>query len=73
MLAKVMEIMSDVLGVEVRPGSNFLDLGDSVDAVELCARLRDRTGVRVPLELLWQVPDVAAFAAEVERLAPVAR
>jgi acyl carrier protein len=67
-LTTVIEVMSDVLETDIRAGQNFFDLGDSVDAVEFCARLRDRTGLPVPIELLWEVPDVKTFATEVAKL-----
>jgi acyl carrier protein len=52
-----------LLGSEVTPDSNFLDLGgNSLTAVELMAAVRTEFGVRVGMVTLFDHPTLGEFA-----------
>lgn len=63
-VARLYAVVREVLGVEVEPGTHFLDLGgDSMDAVIIADMLVDEFGVGPELDSFFvcdSVQDVAA-------------
>ncbi|HYW07374.1 MAG TPA: beta-ketoacyl synthase N-terminal-like domain-containing protein, partial [Longimicrobium sp.] len=59
------EIFRELFGVEkVSIYANFFHMGgDSLLAVQLARRIRERFGVTIPLKALWEARTVAQFAA----------
>ncbi len=65
--AKVREIWSDVLGVDVGLTDSFFDLGGhSILAVRLLAKIKKTYSVELPLASLFQAPTVEKMAAVVK-------
>ena len=62
-------VWSEVLGVApVGPSDDFFDLGGhSLSAARLLVRVREATGVDLPMRDLFEAPALADFAARVER------
>ncbi|WP_405853922.1 acyl carrier protein [Streptomyces sp. NBC_01515] len=61
---EVLAAASKVFGHAVAPEDDFFSLGgDSVTAVELSIRLEERLGVDVAVELIVDLPSLAALAA----------
>jgi thioesterase domain-containing protein/acyl carrier protein len=62
-------IFASLLGVDrIRPSDSFFDLGgDSLLAVQLITRIRDRTGVELQLQQVLEAPTVAAMARLLEQ------
>jgi iturin family lipopeptide synthetase A len=63
----IAEIWRDLLGIEqIAPEDSFFSLGgDSILATRLLARLRQATGISVPLRAVFESPSLAALAAVV--------
>ncbi|MFF7472130.1 phosphopantetheine-binding protein [Streptomyces sp. NPDC008092] len=60
----VLTAVSEVFGHPVTPEDDFFSLGgDSITAVELSIRLEERLDVDVDVELIVNVPHLAALAA----------
>jgi phthiocerol/phenolphthiocerol synthesis type-I polyketide synthase E len=68
------EMWKEALGVEtLRPDDEFFELGgDSLSAVQLMRRVRERFGVQLGIGVLFDCPTVRALSAEVARLAAAA-
>ncbi len=68
--AELAELWQEVLGYDrVGVEDNFFRLGgDSLAAIQLSTRLRDRLGVDLPVNELFDEPTLAALAVKVERL-----
>ncbi len=68
--AELAEIWQEVLGYDpVGVDDNFFRLGgDSLAAIQLSTRLRDRLGIDLPVNDVFDEPTIAALAAKVERL-----
>ena len=68
--AELAEILQEVLGYEcIGVDDNFFQLGgDSLAAIQISTRLRDRLGVDLPVNELFDEPTLAALAAKVERM-----
>jgi phthiocerol/phenolphthiocerol synthesis type-I polyketide synthase E len=68
--ALLAEIWSEVLGVTgIARDDDFFDLGgNSLVAVQLVARIRNATQVKLPMRSLFEAPSVAAMAELVEGL-----
>jgi acyl carrier protein len=68
----VVAVVADVLGREpAELSANFFDLGgDSLAALEVTGRLVEDLGRDVPLDALFDAPDLAAYAAVVAALPP---
>lgn len=67
--ARMARIMAEVLGLErVGRSENFFDLGgQSLLAMQVCARLRSALGVEVPVSALFEAPTPARFASILEQ------
>jgi acyl carrier protein len=61
----------EALGVEtLGPEDEFFELGgDSLSAVQLMRRIRERFGVQMSIGVLFDCPTVRALSAEITRLA----
>jgi acyl carrier protein len=70
----IAEIWAGVLGLErVGINDNFIELGgDSLLATAVSARLRNRVGIDVPMELIleWSVATIAREAPAADRVSP---
>lgn len=64
------QLMAEVLGTPVRHADDrFLELGGhSLRAVVLCARVRERFGVDLPISHIYTLGTVTATAAEIDSL-----
>jgi amino acid adenylation domain-containing protein/thioester reductase-like protein len=61
--AQLVQIWSDVLGIEVGICQNFYECGgDSLRTALLLNRINETCGIQVPLECLFQAPTVEDFA-----------
>jgi amino acid adenylation domain-containing protein/thioester reductase-like protein len=61
--AQLVQIWSDVLGIEVGISQNFYECGgDSLRTALLLNRINKTCGIQVPLECLFQAPTVEDFA-----------
>lgn len=68
---KVLTAVSEVFGRPVVPEDDFFALGgDSITAVELSIRLEESLGVEVDVELVVNLPDLAALAAALAQPSP---
>jgi hypothetical protein len=69
-LDAVLGVCCDALGVPtVSGGDNFFASGGtSLSAIQISARLADELGFAVPIRLLFDAPDFAAFAHEIDQL-----
>ncbi|HEX6040164.1 condensation domain-containing protein, partial [Longimicrobium sp.] len=69
-------VWAEVLGIDaasIAPDADFFALGGhSLRATQVLARIRARTGVRVPIKAFFADPTVAALAAIVEAEMPAA-
>ncbi|WP_433389472.1 SDR family NAD(P)-dependent oxidoreductase [Micromonospora sp. KLBMP9576] len=67
--AAMFEMWQEALGVEtLGPDDEFFELGgDSLSAVQLMRRLRERFGVQLSIGVLFDCPTVRALSAEVSR------
>ncbi len=66
--AQVAKIWSDVLGREVGPEDDFIELGgDSLRATVATARVAGVLGVELPLDEFFDAPTVVAVAARIAR------
>ncbi|MFE5034945.1 acyl carrier protein [Streptomyces sp. NPDC056683] len=69
----VLTAVSEVFGHPVAPEDDFFSLGgDSITAVELSIRLEERLNVDVDVEVIVNVPSLAALAAALTQPAPAA-
>ncbi|MGW7531351.1 type I polyketide synthase [Amycolatopsis sp. NPDC054798] len=66
----IARVWADVLGVaEVGVDEDFAELGgNSLTAVQLISQVRSAVGVRVPMQVLFEAPTVAAMAGVVARM-----
>ncbi|CAM5716722.1 Acyl carrier protein [Streptomyces alboniger] len=71
----LLDAWSELLGIDagdLAPTSNFLSLGgNSLLATRLINLLKQRTGVQLPVQALFEAPRLADMAAELERRTPV--
>jgi len=69
------DIWQKVFGIEsIGVEDNFFKLGgDSLLAIQLSTRLRDRLGVELQVNELFDVPTIAGLAQRLERLKPIAQ
>ncbi|MBQ1050174.1 acyl carrier protein [Micromonospora sp. C51] len=66
LLAEVLVAATEVFGKPVKATDNFFDLqGDSLHALELTARLADRLGVDVDLDVILEADDFASLATTI--------
>jgi amino acid adenylation domain-containing protein len=68
--ARIADLFGEALGIEgVGRDDGFFELGgDSLLVTEVLARLGERTGTRLPLDILVDAPTPATLAAAIERL-----
>ncbi|MFB9924337.1 SDR family oxidoreductase [Amycolatopsis halotolerans] len=66
----IARVWADVLGIaEVGVDEDFAELGgNSLTAVQLISQVRSAVGVRVPMQVLFEAPTVAAMAGVVARM-----
>jgi len=66
-LASILAAASDVFGTQVSATDNFFTLGgDSVLVLELAARIEDRVGAEVNVEMIFYTDDMAHFARSLD-------
>ncbi len=66
---KLVQIWSEILGIEVGVSQNFYDCGgDSLRTAILLSRIQAICGIEVPLECLFKAPTVAGLAQMIEML-----
>lgn len=66
----VNEVWTEVLGAPADPDADFFDLGGhSLLATQLVARLDDRLGVRISIDLVFDHPVLGELADAVEEIA----
>ena len=67
--AELVQIWTNVLGVQVGISDNFFELGGhSLLATQLVSRIRDRFGVEVPLRSLFETPTIMAMAQHIDAI-----
>lgn len=65
----IAQIWQEALGMpRIGPDENYFDLGgDSYQAIQILAALRERLGRDIPMKLLLEAPTIALLAAALER------
>jgi amino acid adenylation domain-containing protein/thioester reductase-like protein len=67
--AKLVQLWSEVLGIEVGISQNFHECGgDSLRTSLLLSRIHESFGIQVPLECLFKAPTVEEFAKILQRI-----
>lgn len=65
----ISSIWKDLLGLTVTdPNVNFFEIGgDSIWASQILSRIRDKTGMEIPLKILYTTPTLKEFVSEIEQ------